>query len=71
MTGFFSDAGRSLVLRTTDGGATWKVEQEVAGEELRALFLLPPDLGWAVGDRVREGQQVLLRHAPQRVTTGS
>ena len=64
VTGYFSDTGRSLVLRTGDGGATWTVEARVEGEELRALFVMRPARAWAVGDRVREGRQVLLRRRP-------
>lgn len=64
VTAFYTNMGRSLLLRTSDGGATWSVDAQVAGEELRAVFMLAPDRGWAVGDRVREGQQVLLRRTP-------
>jgi hypothetical protein len=41
------------------------VDAEVAGEELRSVFMLSQDRGWAVGDRVREGQQVLLKRTPR------
>lgn len=64
--GFFTHIGRSLLLQTADGGSTWRVEALVEGEELRALCLLSPERGWAVGDRVREGRQVLLRRTPAR-----
>lgn len=63
-TGFFTHTGRSLVLRTQDGGTTWSIDAEVEGEELRALFLLSADRGWAVGDRVRLGRHLMLRRLP-------
>ena len=63
VTGHFGHEARSVVLHTEDGGATWSVEAVVTGEELRALFMLGSGRGWAVGDRIREGRQVLLRHA--------
>jgi photosystem II stability/assembly factor-like uncharacterized protein len=65
ITAFYANMGRSLMLRTSDGGTTWAIDAQVAGEELRAVFMLSSDRGWAVGDRVREGQQVLLRRVPK------
>jgi photosystem II stability/assembly factor-like uncharacterized protein len=62
VVGHFGYEGRSIVLRTEDAGATWVVEGDVAGEELRALFVLDPDHAWAIGDRNRPGPQVLLRY---------
>jgi photosystem II stability/assembly factor-like uncharacterized protein len=62
VTGHFGYEARSIVLHTNDGGATWAVEAEVDGQELRALFMLGNDYGWAVGDRVRQVPQVILRH---------
>ena len=64
ITGHFGYEARSVVLHTDDGGAHWTVEAEVGGEELHAVFMLGHDRGWAVGDRVRPGTQVLLRHTP-------
>jgi photosystem II stability/assembly factor-like uncharacterized protein len=62
--GYWTDQGRSVVLRTVDGGATWAIEAEAMGEELRALVVHPDGRGWAVGDRSREGLQTLLVRAP-------
>ena len=63
--GFFPSEGRSVVLRTVDGGATWAEEARVPGEELRALFLDPDGRAWTVGERVRDGaSQVMLRRDP-------
>ncbi len=62
--GFFPTEGRSVVLRTDDGGATWTEEGDAPGEELRGLFVTPEGRAWAVGDRVREGTQALLFRAP-------
>jgi photosystem II stability/assembly factor-like uncharacterized protein len=63
--GFFPWEGRSVVLRTVDGGATWTEEARVPGEELRALYIGPDGRAWTVGDRVRDGaSQVLLRRDP-------
>lgn len=59
-TGFWSDQGRSVVLGTRDGGETWAIEAEAAGEELRALEVHADGRAWAVGDRSREGAQTLL-----------
>ena len=62
VVGHFGYEGRSIVLRTEDSGATWTLEGDVQGEELRALFVLDPDHAWTVGDRNRPGPQVLLRY---------
>ena len=62
--GYWTDQGRSVVLRTVDGGATWAIEAEAMGEELRALVVHPDGRGWAVGDRSREGPQTLLVRSP-------
>lgn len=60
--GSYQDAGESVVLRTSDGGASWRLERTLPGEELRVAFMLNPSHAWAVGDRVREGDQVVLRY---------
>jgi photosystem II stability/assembly factor-like uncharacterized protein len=57
ITGFYAGLGRSLVLRTQDGGATWVVDADIAGEELHALFVQGRERLWAVGARVRTGPQ--------------
>jgi photosystem II stability/assembly factor-like uncharacterized protein len=63
--GFFPGEGRSVVLHTKDGGASWVEEARVPGEELRALFLGPDGRAWSTGERVRDGaSQVLLRRQP-------
>lgn len=62
--GYWTDQGRSVVLRTVDGGDTWAIEAEAMGEELRGLTVHPDGRGWAVGDRSREGAQTLLVRSP-------
>lgn len=62
--GYWTDQGRSVVLRTVDGGDSWAIEAEATGEELRAIVVHPDGRGWAVGDRSREGPQTLLVRAP-------
>jgi photosystem II stability/assembly factor-like uncharacterized protein len=54
--------GRSLMLHTRDGGATWQREAESEGEALQALYVLDAQHAWAVGCRVRPGTNVVLRH---------
>jgi photosystem II stability/assembly factor-like uncharacterized protein len=61
ITGFYAGLGRSLILRTVDAGATWVVDADIAGEELRSLFIQGRDTAWAIGSRVREGQQAIYR----------
>jgi len=63
--------GRSVLLRTTDGGATWQVDAKAEGESLMSLFVLDRDHAWAIGDRVREGTHVVLRHAPTAESSSS
>lgn len=65
ITAYYTSTGKSLVLRTADAGETWTIDAEVVGEELNAVYMLSSDCGWAVGDRVREGQQVMLRRTPK------
>jgi photosystem II stability/assembly factor-like uncharacterized protein len=69
ITGYFTYTAKSMVLRTEDGGTSWTVDAQVAGEELNTVFMLSQDRGWAVGDRVREGQQVLLKRTPRSPTS--
>jgi len=61
ITGFYANLGRSLILRTEDGGATWRVDADIAGEELYTLFIQGRDTAWAIGARVREGAQAIYR----------
>jgi len=61
ITGFYANLGRSLILRTDDAGASWRVEADIAGEELYALFIQGHEHVWAVGARVREGPQAIYR----------
>jgi len=63
ITGFYAGLGRSLILRTEDAGATWVVEADIPGEELRTLFIHGRDTAWAIGSRVREGTQSIYRRA--------
>jgi photosystem II stability/assembly factor-like uncharacterized protein len=60
--GYYSDVAESVVLGTTDGGATWRVERTQPGELLRALYVLDRDHAWAAGDRARTASQVILRY---------
>lgn len=55
--------GTSSVLATTNGGDTWDIQKTVYGEKLVTLFALDGTV-WAVGDRVREERQKLLRLVP-------
>jgi photosystem II stability/assembly factor-like uncharacterized protein len=59
--GYYSDVAESVVLRTDDGGASWRVERVVPGEELRTLFVLDANHAWAAGHRARTAPQVVLR----------
>ena len=61
--GYYAGLGRSLILRTQDGGATWAVDADIAGEELRVLFVEGGATLWAAGARVREGRQAIYRRA--------
>ncbi len=61
IVGYYAGLGRSLILRSQDGGATWAVEADIAGEELQALFALDANHLWTVGARVREGPQAIYR----------
>ena len=51
-------AGGSVLI---DAGASWRVEADIAGEELYALFIQGHEHVWAVGARVREGPQAIYR----------
>jgi|GEM_PF-738691 len=55
--------GTSSVLATTNGGSRWEIQKSVPGEKLLALFALDETV-WAVGDRVRNEGQKLLRLVP-------
>lgn len=63
VAGHYAGLGRSLILRTDDGGASWRVEADIAGEELRTLFVQGSDRLWAIGMRVREGPQAIYRRS--------
>jgi len=60
--GYYADVAESVILRTSDGGVTWRVERVVPGEMLRALFMLDASHAWAAGDRARTAPQVVLRY---------
>jgi photosystem II stability/assembly factor-like uncharacterized protein len=64
IVGFFANIGRSLILRTVDGGATWTIDADIAGEELRALFAIDSEHAWAIGARTQPGEQAIYRRAP-------
>src|SRR6185436_600616 len=61
VVGHYANLGRSLILRTEDGGATWTVDADIAGEELNALFVQGHEQLWAIGSRTREGAQAIYR----------
>ena len=61
--GYYADVAESVVLGTSDGGATWRVEHVQPGEQLRSLFVLDADHAWAAGDRARTKPQVVLRYS--------
>jgi photosystem II stability/assembly factor-like uncharacterized protein len=61
ITGFYANLGRSLILHTDDAGANWRVEADITGEELYAIFIQGHEHVWAVGARVREGPQAIYR----------
>ncbi len=63
IAGYYAGLGRSLILRTDDGGATWRVDADIAGEELHTLFVQGGDRLWAIGARVREGPQAIYRRS--------
>ena len=62
-TGFNRNDGTSVILNSTDGGDTWQLQTTIFGEELLALAI-SGDQVWAVGDRVRNQPQQLLRLVP-------
>ena len=62
VAGHYANFARSLILGTADGGTTWRLEADIAGEELRALGGDATAL-WAVGERTREGMQSIYRRA--------
>jgi hypothetical protein len=61
--GYYADVAESVVLGTSDGGATWRVEHTQAGERLRSLFVLDASHAWAAGDRARTKPQVVLSYS--------
>lgn len=61
VAGYYPNHGRSLILHTQDGGTTWRVEAEIAGEDIHALHVQGGNAVWAVGARVREGAQSIHR----------
>jgi photosystem II stability/assembly factor-like uncharacterized protein len=61
--GYYADVAESVVLGTSDGGATWRVEHTQAGERLRSLFVLDATHAWAAGDRARTKPQVVLSYS--------
>ena len=61
IAGFYAGLGRSLILFTEDAGSTWRVEADIPGEDLYALFIQGHETAWAIGARVREGPQSIYR----------
>ncbi len=70
LVGHFSHHARSLILHTRDGGASWTVEADISGEELKALYVLDSDHMWAVGARTREGMQSIYRRVASPAPLG-
>jgi len=64
IAGFFANMGRSMILRTVDGGATWTIDADIDGEELRRIFVLDPRHVWAIGQRTRPGKQAIYVRDP-------
>ena len=64
IAGHFANMGRSLILRTVDGGKTWTVDADIEGEELRVMFALDADHLWAIGERTRPGAQAIFYRGP-------
>lgn len=63
LAGYYPNHARSLVLHTRDGGTTWHVEAQIAGEDIRALHVQGGNAIWAVGSRTREGSQSIHRRS--------
>jgi photosystem II stability/assembly factor-like uncharacterized protein len=63
IAGYYPNHGRSLILHTQDGGATWRIEAEIAGEDIRTLHVQGSTAVWAVGSRAREGAQSIHRRS--------
>ena len=64
IVGFFANMGRSMILRTVDGGTTWTIDADIDGEELRRIFALDPRHVWAIGQRTRPGKQAIYVRDP-------
>ena len=64
--GSYADIAESVILHTSNGGATWEVERVQPGEMLQSLFVLDRDHAWAAGDRARTRPQVILRYSPPK-----
>ena len=64
IAGFFANHGKSLILRTIDGGVTWTIDGEIEGEELRCLFALDENHVWAIGARTQPGTQAIYFRDP-------
>jgi photosystem II stability/assembly factor-like uncharacterized protein len=61
--GSYADVAESVVLRSDDGGANWRVERVQPGTLLRSLFVLDRRHAWAAGDRARTTPQVVLSYS--------
>lgn len=65
--GYNVNDGTALLLETFNGGATWETNMTVYGEELMAVFERDGHV-WAVGDRVREKPQRMIRLIPPAIS---
>jgi len=42
--------GTAVIIRTTDGGSSWKVEETACAKQLFSVFMAGPSLGWVAGE---------------------
>jgi photosystem II stability/assembly factor-like uncharacterized protein len=59
--GYAVGNGARAVLKTTNGGATWRVKPTAFGRELWAVDFVSPTVGYAVGLRVSTGASLVIK----------
>jgi len=62
-------AGNGIILHTTDGGQNWD-EQWTGNYELRDIFFISEDTGWAVGDSFPQNYQIKDKGVLLKTTDG-